>query len=55
MELIEQGIEKELIRFDDERKFITYVHQNKKRSWSNPEEHVQAETFLKLILVYNFL
>jgi len=54
MELIEQGIEKELIRFDDERKFITYVHQNKKRSWSNPEEHVQAETFLKLILVYNY-
>lgn len=54
MDLIEQGIEKELIRFDDERKYITYVHQKKKRSWSNPEEQVQAETFLKLILVYGY-
>jgi type I restriction enzyme M protein len=54
MELLEQGIEKGLIKFDSEQRFITYVHQNKKRSWSNPEEHIQAETFLKLVLVYNY-
>lgn len=54
MDIIEQGIEKGLIKFDDERRFITYIDQNKKRSWSSPEERVQAETFLKLVLVYNY-
>jgi len=54
MDIIKQGIEKGLIKFDNERKFITYLDQNKKRSWSNPEERVQAETFLKLVLVYNY-
>jgi len=54
MDIIEQGIEKGLIKFDDERRFITYIDQNKKRNWSNPEERVQAETFLKLVLVYNY-
>jgi type I restriction enzyme M protein len=54
MDIIEQGIEKGLIKFDDEKKFITYIDQNKKRSWSNPEERVQAETFVKLVLVYNY-
>ena len=54
MDIIEQGIEKGLIKFDEDKRFITYIHQNKKRSWSNPEEPVQAETFLKLVLVYNY-
>ena len=54
MDIIEQGIEKGLIKFDDERRFVTYIDQNKKRNWSNPEERVQAETFLKLVLVYNY-
>jgi len=38
MDIIEQGIEKGLIKFDDKKKFITYIDQNKKRSWSNPKE-----------------
>lgn len=54
MNLIESGIEKGLIRFDDEQNFITYVHQNKKRNYNNPEERVQAETFLTLILIYGY-
>lgn len=54
MDLIKAGIEKKLIKFDDEKKYITYVHQNKKRNYSNSEEQVQAETFLKLILTYNY-
>jgi type I restriction enzyme M protein len=54
MSLIETGIEKELIRFDDDRNFITYIHQNKRRSYNNPEEKVQAETFLSLILNYGY-
>lgn len=54
MNLIETGIEKGLIRFDDDRNFITYVHQNKKRNYNNPEEKVQAETFLTLVLIYGY-
>ena len=54
MNLLETGIEKGLISFDPEKNFVTYVHQNKKRSYSNPEEKVQVETFLSLILIYNY-
>ncbi len=54
MSLVQQGIERGLIRFDEEGKFITYIHQNKRRNYSNPEEQVQAETFLKLILTYGY-
>lgn len=54
MNLIDTGIEKGLIRFDEERNFITYIHQNKKRNYNNPEEKVQAETFLTLALIYGY-
>lgn len=54
MDLIEKGLEKGLVKFDADRNFITYVHQNKKRNYSNPEEKVQAETFLTLALVYGY-
>lgn len=54
MNLIDTGIEKGLIRFDEERNFITYIHQNKKRNYNNPEEKVQAETFLTLVLIYGY-
>lgn len=54
MNLIDTGIEKSLIRFDEDRNFVTYLHQNKKRNYNNPEEKVQTETFLSLILLYNY-
>ena len=54
MNLIQQGIDKGLIKFDDAQKNITYVYQNKRRNYTNPEEQVQAETFLKLVLVYGY-
>lgn len=54
MNLIESGIEKGLIRFDEELNFITYIHQNKKRNFNNPEEKVQTETFLTLALIYGY-
>ncbi|NQU54439.1 MAG: restriction endonuclease subunit M [Bacteroidetes bacterium] len=54
MNLIDTGIEKGLIRFDENRDFITYIHQNKKRNYNNPEEKVQAETFLTLVLIYGY-
>lgn len=54
MNLIEKGITEGLIKFDDDKKFITYIHQNKKRNYTNPEEQVQAETYLKLVLIYGY-
>jgi len=54
MNLFDTGIAKGLIRFDEDLNFITYLHQNKKRNFNNPEEKVQAETFLTLILVYGY-
>lgn len=54
MSLIEKGIARGLIKFDQEKNFITYLHQNKKRNYNNPEEKVQAETFLTLVLVYDY-
>ncbi len=54
MSLIEEGLKKKLIRFDKERKYITYIHQDKKRNYTNPEELVQAESFLTLVLLYGY-
>lgn len=54
MNLIDTGLEKGLIRFDEEKNFITYINQNKKRNFNNPEEKVQAETFLTLVLIYGY-
>jgi len=54
MNLIQEGLKKGLIKFDDEQKYITYVHQKKRRNYRNPEEQVQAESFLKLVLVYGY-
>jgi type I restriction enzyme M protein len=50
MDLIAEGEKHGLIRFEDSEKYIVYVHQNKRRNYSNPEEMVQAETFLHLVL-----
>jgi len=52
--LIEKGIKKGLISFDTTKKYITYIHQNKKRNYNNPEEKVQAEAFLQLIFDYGY-
>lgn len=54
MNLIDKGIEKGLIRFNEDKNVITYIHQNKKRNYNNPEEKVQAETFLTLVLIYGY-
>ncbi len=54
MSLVEDGIKQKLIRISEDGKTITYLHQNKQRNYNNPEEQVQAETFLKLILVYGY-
>lgn len=51
---IQLGIGKGLISFNEDRSRITYIFQKKERNYNNPEEKVQAETFLKLILDYNY-
>ncbi|MFN0201050.1 MAG: type I restriction enzyme HsdR N-terminal domain-containing protein, partial [Bacteroidia bacterium] len=51
---IKEGIAAKLIAFDEEMKYITYLHQNKKRAFTNPEEQVQAETFCRLVLQYGY-
>ena len=51
---LQSGIDKGFISFNEDKSRITYVHQNKERNYNNPEEKVQAETFLKLILDYNY-
>lgn len=51
---IQLGLDMGLISLNEDKSRITYVHQKKERSFSNPEEKVQAETFLKLILDYNY-
>lgn len=54
MDLITAGIKRKLIRFEDGQKYIVYVHQDKRRNFTNPEEVVQAESFLRLVLIYNY-
>ena len=51
---IQLGLDNGLISFNEDKSRITYVHQNKERNYNNPEEKVQAEAFLKLILDYNY-
>jgi len=53
--LIKIGIEKKLILLNEDRTEVYYVHQNnKKRNYINQEEQVQVETYLSLILDYNY-
>ena len=52
--LIQHGINQKLISLNEDNKTITYCFQDKKRNYQNPEEQVQAETFLRLILEYGY-
>lgn len=54
MDLIAEGINQKLIRLEDDEKYIVYLHQEKRRNYSNPEEKVQAESFLSLVLIYKY-
>jgi type I restriction enzyme M protein len=54
MDLISEGIKQKLIRFEDDNKYIVYIHEKKRRNYQNPEERIQAEAFLKLVLTYKY-
>ena len=51
---IQLGIDKGFISFNEDRSRIKYNWQKKERNYNNPEEQVQAEAFLRLILDYNY-
>lgn len=52
--LLSQGLALKLVRLEDNDKYIVYVHQNKRRNFDNPEEKVQAESFLSLVIDYKY-
>lgn len=54
MSLIQEGIDKGLISISDDLKTIKYIKLNKSKSYTNPEEVVQAEAYLKLIFNYSY-
>lgn len=54
MSLLQEGISKGLISISEDQKTIKYLYQDKTRNFGNPEEKVQAETFLKLVLEYGY-
>ncbi len=51
---IRLGLEKGLISFNEGQSRICYIGQNKERNYNNPEEKVQAQTFLQLVIDYNY-
>ena len=51
---IRLGIDKGLISFNEDKSRITYINKDKERNYNNPEERVQAETFLRLIIDYHY-
>lgn len=53
-DIVKKGIEKGLISFNDDQSRITYCHVNKTRNYIDPEERVEAESYLRLVLVYNY-
>ena len=48
MSLINKGIQRKLVQISEDGKFIIYLRQGKKpRSYTNPEEIIQVETYLQ--------
>lgn len=54
MSLIDQGLLKNLISITEDGKQIKYKNYHRPRPFTNPEEKVQAEVFLKLVLDYGY-
>jgi type I restriction enzyme M protein len=54
MDILQRAVELELIAFDQEQKYISYLRQGKRRNFQNPEEKVQAEAFCRLVLEYGY-
>ena len=52
--IIQEGIKRDLISISEDEKTIKYIHQNKSRNYTNPEEKVQVEAFILLVTQYNY-
>lgn len=53
-DLLQQGLAKNLISFDADQKNITYVRQNKRLRFTDPEEKVRANAYLSLVIDYGY-
>lgn len=42
MDLIAEGLRQKLIRFEDDKKYVVYVDQARRRRYDTPEEQVQV-------------
>lgn len=51
---LKAGIEKGIIELTADRSRINYIYLNKSKSFTDPEEKVQAETYISLIINYNY-
>lgn len=54
MDLIETGVNLGLVTFNEDCSKVTYNDQKKSRNANNPEELVQLETYLQLVLTYGY-
>lgn len=54
MDIFAEGIKQKLIRIEDDGKYIVYIPHSKRRNYANPEEKVQADAFLRLVLTYKY-
>ena len=54
MDLRLEGIKRKIIAISEDEKQITYIYQNKNKDLTKPEEIVQLEAFLKLVIKYNY-
>jgi len=54
MDIVSKGEREKLVRFEEDGKYIVYLSQQKRRNYENPEEKVQAESFLHLALTYGY-
>ncbi len=52
-ELLEKGEKAGVIKFNDDKKRVTYCLQNKTKNYKT-EEIVQVDAYLKLIFIYNY-
>ena len=53
-DIIQEGIDSNLISLSEEGKLITYCNHHKPRNFNNPEEKVQAVAFITLVLRYGY-
>jgi len=51
---IQTGIDKGIIELSSDGSRINYVILNKSRSFTDPEEKVQAETYISLVITYGY-